>query len=139
MRFPLATVVVGGVAACCAVAVLGLGNLTSIRTTKQSYSLAVLNNSRGKLAVVVVARPLYILEASKVCSGVVAACLGLSLGQSSGLLRTKRRAVLSLQAKKGSCIGLGILVADCAGFAKYVGSGLVGRVGFVVEVSVVAS
>lgn len=137
--FSLATAVAGGVAACCAVAVLGLGDLAGIRTTKQSHGPAVLDDGGGELAVVVVARPPHVQEASEVRSGVVAACPGLSLGQGSGLSRTKRRALLSPRAEKGSCIGLGILVADRAGFAEHVGGGLVRRVGLVVEVGVVAS
>jgi hypothetical protein len=55
---------IGELTAYYTVSVLSLGNLVSIGATKQGYSLAVLNNSRGKLAVVVVTHSLYILEAS---------------------------------------------------------------------------
>jgi hypothetical protein len=50
--------------ACCAVSVLGLGNLISIGATEQGYSLAVLDDGGGELAVVVVAHPPHVLEAS---------------------------------------------------------------------------
>jgi hypothetical protein len=81
----------GELTACCAVSVLGLGNLVGIGATKQGYSPAVLNNSRGELAVVVVAHPLHVLEASQVRSGTSAA-----LGQGSKLLGVEEGAVLPL-------------------------------------------
>jgi hypothetical protein len=54
----------GELTACCAVSVLGLGNLVGIGATEQGYSLAVLDDGGGELAVVVVAHSLHVLEAS---------------------------------------------------------------------------
>jgi hypothetical protein len=51
------------------VVVLDIGDLSSIGATEQSYSLAVLNNSGQKLAFVVVAHLLHVLEASQVRCG----------------------------------------------------------------------
>jgi hypothetical protein len=79
----------GELTACCAVSVLGLGNLVGIGVTEQGYGPAVLNNSGGELAVVVVAHPLHVLEASQVRSST-----GAALGQGSRLLGAEEGAVL---------------------------------------------
>jgi hypothetical protein len=81
----------GELTAYCAVSVLGLGNLISIGATKQGHSPAVLNDSRGELAVVVVAHPPHVLEASQVRSST-----GAALGQGSRLLGAEEGAVLPL-------------------------------------------
>jgi hypothetical protein len=79
----------GELTACCAVSVLGLGNLVGIGATEQGHSPAVLNDGGGELAVVVVAHLLHVLKASEVCRGT-----GAALGPGSGLLGAEGGAVL---------------------------------------------
>jgi hypothetical protein len=81
----------GELTACYTVSVLGLGNLVSIGATEQGHSPAVLDDGGGELAVVVVAHPPHVLEASQVCSGT-----GAALGQGSRLLGAEEGAVLPL-------------------------------------------